>query len=84
MPHAAALIKVKYRLVTQIRRVVRLSPAPGALRTHNTKKLRTHSSGPYMILLADSSMRARGARAQGHDDVAMKLLFWELEQHLKR
>ncbi|XP_029695222.1 TSC22 domain family protein 1-like isoform X3 [Takifugu rubripes] len=36
-----------------------------------------------MILLADSSMRALGARAQGHDDIAMKLLFWELEQHLK-
>ncbi|XP_063743855.1 TSC22 domain family protein 1 isoform X3 [Eleginops maclovinus] len=36
-----------------------------------------------MIPLADGSMRARGVRAQGHDEMAMKLLFWELEQHLK-
>ncbi|XP_037645267.1 TSC22 domain family protein 1-like isoform X2 [Sebastes umbrosus] len=34
-----------------------------------------------MILLTDGSMRVRGVR--GHDEMAMKLLFWELEQHLK-
>ncbi|XP_071063241.1 TSC22 domain family protein 1 isoform X3 [Pseudochaenichthys georgianus] len=34
-----------------------------------------------MIPLTDGSMRARGV--QGHDEMAMKLLFWELEQHLK-
>ncbi|XP_028292077.1 TSC22 domain family protein 1-like isoform X3 [Gouania willdenowi] len=28
-------------------------------------------------------MRVRGIRVQGHDEMAMKLLFWELEQHLK-
>ncbi|TKS67415.1 TSC22 domain family protein 1 [Collichthys lucidus] len=36
-----------------------------------------------MILLTDGSMRVRGPRVQGHDEMAMKLLFWELEQHLK-
>ncbi|XP_056282148.1 TSC22 domain family protein 3-like isoform X3 [Pseudoliparis swirei] len=36
-----------------------------------------------MILLTDGSMRVQGARAQGHDEMAMKPLFWELEQHLK-
>ncbi|XP_070831557.1 TSC22 domain family protein 3-like isoform X3 [Chaetodon trifascialis] len=36
-----------------------------------------------MILLTDGSMRVRGVRVQGHDEMAMKLLFWELEQHLK-
>nr|XP_061799583.1 TSC22 domain family protein 1-like isoform X2 [Nerophis lumbriciformis] len=28
-------------------------------------------------------MRVRSVRVQGHDEMAMKLLFWELEQHLK-
>ncbi|KAG7241691.1 hypothetical protein INR49_025156 [Caranx melampygus] len=37
-----------------------------------------------MFLLTDGSMRVRGVRVQGHDEMAMKLLFWELEQHLKR
>ncbi|XP_031137559.1 TSC22 domain family protein 1-like isoform X3 [Sander lucioperca] len=36
-----------------------------------------------MILLTGCSMRVRGVQAQGHDEMAMKLLFWELEQHLK-
>ncbi|XP_028446766.1 TSC22 domain family protein 1 isoform X3 [Perca flavescens] len=36
-----------------------------------------------MILLTGGSMRVRGAQAEGHDEMAMKLLFWELEQHLK-
>lgn len=52
-----------------------------------TKKLRDvllRDFGLFMVLLADSSMRARGVRVQGHDEMAMKLLFWELEQHLKR
>lgn len=40
--------------------------------------------GLFMIPLAGSTMRARGVRVQGHDEMAMKLLFWELEQHLKR
>ncbi|XP_039673867.1 TSC22 domain family protein 1-like isoform X2 [Perca fluviatilis] len=36
-----------------------------------------------MILLTGGSMRVRGVQEQGHDEMAMKLLFWELEQHLK-
>nr|XP_020470091.1 TSC22 domain family protein 1-like isoform X3 [Monopterus albus] len=28
-------------------------------------------------------MREWGVRVQGHDEMAVKLLFWELEQHLK-
>ncbi|XP_069010605.1 TSC22 domain family protein 1 isoform X3 [Embiotoca jacksoni] len=36
-----------------------------------------------MFLLASGSMRVRGIRVQGHDEMTMKLLFWELEQHLK-
>ncbi|XP_032385536.1 TSC22 domain family protein 1 isoform X4 [Etheostoma spectabile] len=36
-----------------------------------------------MILLTGGSMRVQGVQAQGHDEMAMKLLFWELEQHLK-
>ncbi|XP_062258473.1 TSC22 domain family protein 1-like isoform X3 [Platichthys flesus] len=36
-----------------------------------------------MLLLTDGSMRARSVRVQGHDKIAMELLFWELEQHLK-
>lgn len=52
-----------------------------------TKKLRDALLGDFglfMIPLAGSSMRARGVRVQGHDEMAVKLLFWELEQHLKR
>ncbi|XP_069554569.1 TSC22 domain family protein 3-like isoform X3 [Brachyistius frenatus] len=36
-----------------------------------------------MFLLTSGSMRVRGIRVQGHDEMTMKLLFWELEQHLK-
>ncbi|KAM8856964.1 TSC22 domain family protein 1 isoform 3-T3 [Synchiropus picturatus] len=36
-----------------------------------------------MVLLTGDSMRGRGVRVQGQDEMAMKLLFWELEQHLK-
>ncbi|CAF91291.1 unnamed protein product, partial [Tetraodon nigroviridis] len=74
-----------HRVLTQIRRPVRPSPTPGGFENAQHKEAQdTHSPGAYMILLADSSTRARGAPAQGHDDIAMKLLFWELEQHLKR
>lgn len=57
--------------------------------SENTKRRSsgTHCScyfGVHMILLTDGSMRVRGVRVQGHDEMAMKLLFWELEQHLKR
>ncbi|XP_037095265.1 TSC22 domain family protein 3-like isoform X3 [Syngnathus acus] len=34
-----------------------------------------------MFLQTEDPMRVRGV--QGHDEMAMKLLFWELEQHLK-
>lgn len=43
----------------------------------------SHCSGTFgvhVILLPDGSARVRG----GHDEMAMKLLFRELEQHLKR
>ncbi|XP_061547145.1 TSC22 domain family protein 1-like isoform X2 [Phycodurus eques] len=36
-----------------------------------------------MFLQTEDPMRVRGVRVQGHDEMAMKLLFWELEQHLK-
>ncbi|XP_077472722.1 TSC22 domain family protein 1 isoform X3 [Stigmatopora argus] len=36
-----------------------------------------------MFLQSEDSMRVRSVRVQGHDEMAMKLLFWELEQHLK-
>lgn len=29
-------------------------------------------------------MREQVVRVQGQDEMAMKLLFWELEKHLKR
>ncbi|XP_051938051.1 TSC22 domain family protein 1-like isoform X3 [Hippocampus zosterae] len=36
-----------------------------------------------MFLQTEDPMRVHGVRVQGHDEMAMKLLFWELEQHLK-
>ncbi|XP_016529380.1 TSC22 domain family protein 1 isoform X4 [Poecilia formosa] len=36
-----------------------------------------------MFPLRDVSMRVQGIRLQGHDEMAVKLLCWELEQHLK-
>lgn len=72
--------------VTQICRSVELNKKRGALRKQHKEAWDTllHYFGLYVILLADSSMKVRGVRVQGHDEMAMKLLFWELEQHLKR
>ncbi|XP_038132303.1 TSC22 domain family protein 1-like isoform X3 [Cyprinodon tularosa] len=36
-----------------------------------------------MLPLRDVSMRVQGIQLQGHEEMAVKLLFWELEQHLK-
>ncbi|XP_061774288.1 TSC22 domain family protein 3-like isoform X3 [Nerophis ophidion] len=36
-----------------------------------------------MFLQTEDPIRMRGVRVKGHDEMAMKLLFWELEQHLK-
>ncbi|MEQ2243403.1 hypothetical protein ILYODFUR_006813 [Ilyodon furcidens] len=36
-----------------------------------------------MFPLRDVSMRLQGIQLLGHDEMAMKFWFWELEQHLK-
>ncbi|XP_047226201.1 TSC22 domain family protein 1-like isoform X3 [Girardinichthys multiradiatus] len=36
-----------------------------------------------MFPLRDVSMRLQGIQLQGHDEMAVKFWFWELEQHLK-
>uniref|UniRef100_A0A8C1KM64 TSC22 domain family protein 1 n=2 Tax=Cyprinus carpio TaxID=7962 RepID=A0A8C1KM64_CYPCA len=41
------------------------------------------ASSVFEGLLTDTSMRETVLRVHGREEMAMKLLFWELEQHLK-